>query len=162
MSWLTHIQLALHLTHSTRSSKGCSSSQIGYDIAAVVSAATGKQYTSSALKHLTSALVLHPVATGLTFIAFLIALFAHRIGFIFASLVAALAWLITLVVLVVDLVIFDSVRHHVNDSSNAIPASATFGVGIWLVVAAFLVLIFASFITCFGCFTDSRQRKARY
>jgi hypothetical protein len=125
----------------------------------VVSAATGTAYSSSALKHLTSALVLHPVAAGLAFIAFLVALFAHRIGFIFASFLAAIAWVVALVLLVVDFVVFGSVRHHVNGSGAA---TASFGVAIWLVVAAFVTLFFGSFITCCGCFTDRRHRKSRY
>jgi len=115
-------------------SNACSSSKIGYDIAAVVSSATGTSYSSSTLNHLTSSLVLHPIATGLTFIAFLIALFAHRIGFILASSVAALAWVVTLALLILDMVIFGSVKRHVDDLSNAVAVKATFGVGIWLVV----------------------------
>jgi len=151
---------ALGYCSGSSGSNGCSPKHVGYDIAAVVSAVTGASYSSSSLKHLTSALVLHPVATGLTFIAFFIALLAHRIGFIFASFIAALAWVVTAVLLIIDFAIFGSVKHHVNDLSNGVDGRATFGTGIWLVVAAFVILFFASFITCCGCFTERRHRKS--
>jgi hypothetical protein len=66
------------------------------------------------LDDVTKGLVLHPVAAGLTFIALLIAMGASCIGFLCAAAIAALAWVITLVVLVIDLALFGAVRVRVS------------------------------------------------
>jgi hypothetical protein len=54
---------------------------------------------------LTNALVLHPVASGLAFLAALFAL-GGAIGSLIGTFVAIIAWIITLVVMIIDFVIF--------------------------------------------------------
>jgi hypothetical protein len=88
----------------------CSSAHVGYDIAAVVSQNTGIQYTSTVLYNLSRGLVLHPVLTGLSFFALLIAFGASCCGFIIASAIAAFSWVLTLVVLVIDFSMFGAVK----------------------------------------------------
>jgi len=140
-------------------SNTCSKSHIGYDIAAIISSSSGTTYKNGALENLTKALVLHPVATGVAFIAFLIAAGSHCVGFLFASIIAAIAWVITLVLVVIDFSLFGAAKVHIN---NDIPnASASYGVAVWLTLAAFVVLFFATITTCFACFTDRRSRTSR-
>src|SRR5262245_61687032 len=88
----------------------CSAVAIGYDIAGIIAATTNKPYTSSTLQHLSHSLILHPIATGVTFIALVIAASSHCIGFLFASALAGIAWLITLVVIAVDFSLFGSAK----------------------------------------------------
>jgi len=91
-------------------SNTCSKSHIGYDIAAIISSSSGTTYKNGALENLTKALVLHPVATGVAFIAFLIAAGSHCVGFLFASIIAAIAWVITLVLVVIDFSLFGAAK----------------------------------------------------
>ena len=51
---------------------------------------------------LTYAMILHPIACGIAFIAFLLSIGAGVIGSLLGALVAALAWILTLVVMAID------------------------------------------------------------
>jgi len=55
---------------------------------------------------LTNALILHPIACGLAFIAFLLALIPGVFGALFATSVTALAWILALVVMAIDFALF--------------------------------------------------------
>jgi hypothetical protein len=94
----------------------CSNAHIKYDIANIVGSGTGQAYSSRGLYTMTGVLVLHPIATGLTFIALAIAAGASCCGFMLASFVAMIAWVFTLVVLVADFVLFGAVRVRPGDS----------------------------------------------
>ena len=78
-------------------------------LAKVMTAIDGTTFgskTNTTIHNLSRALILHPIAAAITGIAFLLALCAHRIGFIVAALVAAVAFIVTLVALVIDFVMF--------------------------------------------------------
>lgn len=62
--------------------------------------------TATTVHNLSRALILHPIAAAVSFLAFLTALASHRIGFLFSSLIAGVATLITLIALILDLVNF--------------------------------------------------------
>ena len=91
----------------------CSHAHVGYDIAGVISAATGTAYSNAALDSVTRALILQAVVTALAFIALLIAAGASCCGFIFASFIAGIAWLLAFVTIVIDFSLFGAakVRH---------------------------------------------------
>ncbi len=55
---------------------------------------------------LTNAMILHPIACGLAFIAFLLALGAGVFGSVLSAMVAGLAWIITLIVMAIDFSLF--------------------------------------------------------
>ena len=55
---------------------------------------------------LTRAMILHPIACGLAFIAFLTSLGAGVIGSILGAMIAAVAWLVTLIVMAIDFTLF--------------------------------------------------------
>lgn len=63
--------------------------------------------TYSKLHALTGALILHPIAAGLTFLAWFTAMGAHRIGFLCSSFIAFVAWFATLLALILDFVMFE-------------------------------------------------------
>ena len=56
--------------------------------------------------HLTNAMIIHPIAAGVTFIAFLLSLFPSRVLPWVVSLLAILAWILTLAITVIDFVLF--------------------------------------------------------
>jgi hypothetical protein len=71
---------------------------------------TGTVYHNGALVNLTRGLILHAIITGITALSLLIACGAHCCGFLFASAIAGFAWILTLVVLVIDLSLFGTAR----------------------------------------------------
>ena len=105
---------------------------------------------------LTRVMVLHPVACGLAFIAFLISLGAGVVGSLVGGFVAFIAWVLTLVCLAVDFSLFGIIRHHVNKDGHN---HAYFGSAIWCLLAAFITLFFGMIIVFFTCFSARREKK---
>ncbi|KAF9505212.1 hypothetical protein BS47DRAFT_563719 [Hydnum rufescens UP504] len=143
----------------------CTSRHIGYNIAEIISSVGGQPFSSSTtttLNNLTKGLILHPIGAGIAGIAFLIALCAHRIGFLFSSLIAAVGSIVVAVAVVFDFVAFSIARRHVNDI-RAAGTHATYGIVIWLTLGAGVALILGSVTVCCGCFTDRRRKhRSRY
>ncbi|KAI0012711.1 pali-domain-containing protein [Xylariaceae sp. FL0662B] len=151
----------------------CSRSQVGYDPAAVVTSQVQSVDFSSnaatALRALTRVMILHPIATGLAFIAFLLALGAGVLGGLLASLVSLLTFLVTLVALVCDFVAFGIVRNEVNDlfddddNNGTAAASAHWGPAAWTLLASAICSFLATFVVFFTCCSARihRRREAR-
>ena len=89
-------------------------------------------------ERLTRAMILHPIAFSFAFIAFLLAIRTGLTSSIHSMVVAAFAWLLTLTVLITDFVGFGIVKKHVNGDGSG--SSAAFGVSMWTLVAAMVVL----------------------
>jgi hypothetical protein len=86
----------------------CTGKHIGYKPVELMSGIDGTNFNTvgtHVADSLTNALVLHPVACGLAFIAALLAL-GGAIGSLVGTFVAIIAWIVALVVLVIDFVIF--------------------------------------------------------
>lgn len=113
--------------------------------------------SSDTPKGLTRVMILHPICCGLAFIAFLLALGAGIIGGLLASLVSALTWVLTLVVMATDFTAFGIIKNHVNDDGSG--SHAKFGAGMWMVLAAMILLFFATFIVLFSCFSARKQKR---
>lgn len=143
----------------------CSKSQIGYNPADIITAAEGSDDFSNAsentAKALTRVLVLHPVATGLCFIAFLLCLGAGVLGSLMASIVSSLAFVVTIVALACDFVMFGIVKRKVNGADS--DSSAHWGVAIWLVVVAAICTLLGTIVIFLSCCAGrrSRSREAR-
>ncbi|KAJ7602482.1 hypothetical protein DFH06DRAFT_1224494 [Mycena polygramma] len=138
----------------------CTPTGVGYRIADEISAigidAFGTAKAAS-LHGLTEGLILHQIAAGIAGIAFLLAVCSHRIGYLFASLIAFIAFLFSLAVLIIDFIVFGAVKDHVDHNGG----TAKFGNAIWIVLAATIVLFFASIATCFACVTARRHTRSR-
>jgi uncharacterized membrane protein len=137
----------------------CFPKHIGYNPADIMSQIDHTQFTTAAedsSKALTRVMILHPVACALAFIAFLFALGAGFCGAIFASMIAAVAWLVTLVVMVTDFVLFGIIKRHVNSDGSG--SHAYYSVGMWTILAAMILLFIATFIVLFTC-CSSRMHK---
>ncbi|KAH7266321.1 hypothetical protein FSOLCH5_012768 [Fusarium solani] len=141
----------------------CSKSQIGYNPASVIYNAAGgnvvefSDAAENTAKALTYVMVLHPVATGLCFIAFLLALGAGTLGSLMSSLVALLAFFVTIVALACDFAGFAIVKRRVNNAD--IDLNAEWAVGIWLVLVAAVLALAATIIVFFTCCSGRRRRS---
>jgi uncharacterized membrane protein len=113
-------------------------------------------------KALTRVMVLHPVACVLSFIAFLLALGSGFIGAIFAAAVSTLAFIVTVVVMACDFVLFGIVRNKVNGNREG-DSTAEWSVGIWTILAAMILLFLATVIVLLTCCSkrihDKRARR---
>ncbi len=94
-------------------------------------------------------MVLHPVACGIAFLAFLLAVGAGVIGSFLGSLVSLLAFVVTAIVLITDFVLFSTVKKHVKDQANG--SSAAYGVAIWTLLAAAICSLLGTIIVFFAC-----------
>lgn len=114
------------------------------------------------VKGLTRVMVLHPVAAGISFIAFLLALGAGFIGSLLGALVSLVAFIVTIVVLACDFALFGIVKDHVNskpdDSSGS---SASFSVAIWTILAAAICLLIGAVVLFFTCCSARLHKKRR-
>lgn len=118
--------------------------------------------THDTVNGLTRVMVLHPVAAGIAFIAFLLALGAGFIGSLLAALVSLLAFIVTLVALVCDFVLFGVIKDHVNSGSDdSSGSSASFSVAIWTILAAAICSLLGAVILFFTCCSARLHKKRR-
>lgn len=143
------------------SGDACSSRSVGYSPMKIMEGIDKTSYSSASVDTadgLTRVQILHPVACVLAFIAFLFAAGAGVCGALFASFIAAVAWIVTLVVMVTDFVGWGIVKDHVNGDGSG--SHAYFSVAMWLVLTAMLLLFFGVFIVLFTCFSARRHARA--
>jgi uncharacterized membrane protein len=141
----------------------CTKKVIGYNPALEVSRADSTDFSTSSentSKALTRVMILHPILAGMAFIAFLLALGSGICGALLAALVSGLTWALSVVVLATDFTLFGIVRNHVNNNSDETGSKARFGAAIWTLLAAMILLFFATFIVLFTCFSARRHKRA--
>lgn len=138
----------------------CTGKHIGYNPSLIMAQIDGTQFSVASedtTKALTRVMVLHPVACGMAFIAFLLALGSGVCGALLASIVSALTFIVTLVVMVCDFVLFGIIKNHVNQDGTG--SHAYYSVGMWTILAAMILLFFATFIVFFTCFSSRMHRR---
>jgi hypothetical protein len=135
---------------------------------------------------LTNAFVLHPIACALAFIAALCSI-GGVIGGLVGSIFAVIAWAITLVVMVIDFVVFgvcalssvlslaarrrygifadtglllQVIKNHVNKDGSG--SHAVYSVGMWTCLAAMVLLFLGAIIVFFTCCTRRRKGDHAY
>jgi len=136
-----------------RDNDWCTSKTVGYSPILIMESIDNNANYGSAAQNtadgLTRVQVLHPVTCGIAFIAFLFALGAGWCGSIFAAFIAAVGWIVTLVVMVTDFVAWGIVKDKVNGDGTG--AHAQFSTAIWTVLVATVCLFFGAFIVLFTC-----------
>lgn len=142
----------------------CSSAQIGYNPADVISRFEGSDYSNArenTAEALTNVMILHPIAAGISFIAFILSIGTSFFGSFMASLVALSAFVVTLVALVCDWVWMAIVRNNVNSSDDGgnPAASADYAAALWLALVAAICTLIASIILFFTCCAGRRNRS---
>ena len=93
----------------------CYPKHVGYKPADIISAIDGTPFSKAAsdtVDGLTRVMILHPIACGVAFVAFALSCGAGVVGSLLGAMVAALAWVLTLVVMAVDFSLF-GVRNQV-------------------------------------------------
>jgi len=138
----------------------CSGKHIGYNPAKIIEAIDNSDFSTASTntsKALTRVMVLHPVACVLAFIAFILSAGAGVIGAVSAALVAATAWVVTVIVMATDFVLFGLVKKHANDEGNG--SKANFAVGMWTLVAAMICLFFACIVVLLTCCSSRMHRQ---
>lgn len=104
----------------------------------------------------TRGLVVHPIATGITFLALLCSFSLHIAVSLVASLLSFLAALLTLVAFAIDIALFVYVKHQA-DKLPSVDGSGKPGPGFYLTLVAFVLLLLAGCTVCFG---RRRQRMS--
>lgn len=138
----------------------CSGSSIGYKPIVIMERVDGVSFSHASrdtADSLTNAMILHPIACAIAFIAFLLALGAGFIGSIFAAMVAAVAWIVTVVVMAIDFALFAIVKNKVNGDSSS--SHAKYGPAMWTVVGAMIALFFGMAIVLFTCCSSRLHRN---
>lgn len=139
----------------------CTGSTVGYNPANFMREVEGtqfSQYSEDTTRILTKVMILHPIATAIAFIAFLLCLGAGVVGSFLASMVALLAFLVTLVALVCDFVLFSIIRSNVNDAST--DSDAHYSTAMWTLLAAACLLLVSTVVVFFSC-CSGRLHKRR-
>lgn len=140
----------------------CSRSHVGYDAADVLSNASGGafntgDFSADTANGLTRVMVLHPVAAGLSFISFLLALGAGVVGSFLAAIVSLITFIVTLVVLITDFVGFAILKNAVNSSNTG--ATSEFGACMWTLLVAAICNLLATIVVFFTCCSARLHKK---
>jgi uncharacterized membrane protein len=141
----------------------CTRSRLGYSPAAIMSSIDGTQfsdYAEDTTRVLTKVMILHPIACGINFIAFLLALGAGMIGSFLASLVALLAFIVTAVAVIIDFVLFSIIRSNVNDRGDVTGTRAHYSAAAWTTLVSAICSLIGAVIVFFTC-CSARSRKRR-
>ncbi|KAK5987227.1 hypothetical protein PT974_11351 [Cladobotryum mycophilum] len=141
----------------------CTGSHIGYEPTNVISQIDNVSFSNAdhdSTKILTKVFVLHPVAAGLSFLAFLLCLGTSIIGSFIASVFSLLAFVATIIALACDFATFAIIKHAVNTRSST-ASEASWGTGVWCVVAAAACTLVASLLVFVTCCAGRRKSSRR-
>ncbi|KAH8117346.1 pali-domain-containing protein [Phellopilus nigrolimitatus] len=145
----------------------CSKPHLGYTLNSNVENALQVVGISDTLsRSVTSVLVLHPIACGLTFLGLVLSLFIllqpasrARLCSSVTLIVSILASVLTTIVFLIDVIFVAVVQHKLKNATKG-DVKATWGSGTWMILAAAVLLWAACFGACCGIFaTRGRRRK---
>jgi len=109
----------------------------------------------------TRGLAVHPVATGITFIALLLSLSQHITVTLLASLASFLAAVLTLIAFAIDIALFAYVKHQINKLPDVSGSTKT-GPGFWLTFVSLILLLLGGCTVCFGRRRDRMAGATSY
>ncbi|KAL7799058.1 actin cortical patch SUR7/pH-response regulator pali [Trichoderma ceciliae] len=145
----------------------CTSAHVGYDPTAALAQISQLSFSKSdrdGARVLTKVLILHPIAAGLTFLAFLLCLGTSFLGSFVASLFSALAFVATVIAMACDFAGFEIIKRAVNNRGPA-NVDARWGPAVWCILAAAALTLIATilvFVTCCaGRVKKSRSRRGK-
>ncbi|KAI0082731.1 pali-domain-containing protein [Panus rudis PR-1116 ss-1] len=146
----------------------CSKAHLGYTIDSTVANALHAQNIENTISRATTAaLVLHPIACALTFVALLTALGMVRrrtgnvssLASILTFLVGFVAALLTTIVFLIDVIAVAVVRHRIRDDTDG-SLNLNWGNAVWMTLGATVALWGALVGACAGVFHRSRAQKS--
>ncbi|KAI0002882.1 hypothetical protein BJV74DRAFT_556169 [Russula compacta] len=97
----------------------------------------------------TRGLAVHPVATGVTFVALLFSLSSRVTLALIASLLSFVAALLTIIAFTIDIALYAIVHDRVHRLSN-VQVRSVAAPGFWITFASLILLFMAGFIGWFG------------
>jgi len=158
--------------HDSSTAAQCSKPHLGYKIDQTIAKALNiDELTTFVSRTLTAALVLHPVACGLAFLALLTSLGmirrspngVSRLFSIFTVGTGFLAALITTVIFIIDIALVAIARNKLNDDDDISgDLNFTWGNAVWMTLGATIALWVAVVGACIGiCACGGRYRKQR-
>ena len=115
-------------------------------------------YSRDVTHVLTKVMILHPIATGIAFLAFIFGLGAGFFGSLLAAFTSLLAFIVTVVALVCDFVLFAIIRSNVNDDGSG--SHASYSAGIWTILVAAIFSLLGAIVVFFTC-CSARLHKRR-
>ncbi|KAI6781677.1 pH-response regulator protein palI/prr-like protein [Emericellopsis cladophorae] len=143
----------------TGSESTCSSASIGYDPAGVlerVADSAINNIRADGTKALSNVFVLHPVGTGVLFIAFILSLIAKStVGGILATLAAAVATVINVVAVAVDFAVFSILLDEVKNGFG----EGRYGNAIYIALAAAILSVISTVLMFATCCAGRRRRR---
>jgi len=113
---------------------------------------------STIIHNLTKTLILHPIAAGLSGLAFLFGICGasyHRSGTVLMTLLSGLAMLTTFVAWIIDMILFGIARERYRDASTP----AQYGNANWLTLGALVALLLGFCFSACGIFGRYRRRR---
>jgi len=128
-----------------------SRTSIGYDFSL-------DSLNTTVIHNLTKTLILHPIAAGLSGLAFLFGMggvCGSRGGTIMMTIISALAAIVTMVIWVIDMILFGIARTHYRDDD----ITAQYGNANWMVLGALVALIIGFCAAALGNFGRYRSRN---
>jgi len=134
---------------------------VGYNPTSVVNMYTSVSYSHAAVSStntLTKVMILHPVATGIMFIAFVLSLGAGIFGSLLAAIIAALGFLVTVVALICDFVLWHIVRDNVNDQDGH-STYARYGAAIWCILVSAICSLLDTIVVFLTCCSGRLHRR---
>ncbi|KAK7739201.1 hypothetical protein SLS53_005838 [Cytospora paraplurivora] len=140
----------------------CSHSHVGYRPANIMTSiedTTFSKTSRDATHVLTRVMILHPIATGIAFIAFVLALGSGFFGSLLAAFTSLLAFIVTLVALICDFVLFAIIRDNVNDDGAG--SHASYSVGIWTILAAAITSLLGAAVVLLTCCSARLHKRRR-
>jgi hypothetical protein len=148
-----------NIAGSNKNANFCYKKHIGYNPVKIMSTVDSTTFTTAqtkSAKALTKVMVLHSVACGLAFLAFLFSAGSGCCGAIFAALTSAITWFICLIVMSTDLVLFGMLKRHINRDGSG--SHAKYGNAMWSLVAAVVCLFLGTFVVLGTC-CSARMHK---
>ncbi|KAJ7682861.1 SUR7/PalI family-domain-containing protein [Mycena rosella] len=145
-------------TYDNEGTRSCLKASVAYLVSISNEAKTANVVIGSSW---TRGLAVHPVATAVTFIAFLLSFSTHHMVTLAASLVSFLAALLTLIAFAIDIALFAFVHHEIKklpDVNGKTTTSAAF----WMTFVTFILLLLAGCTVCFGRRRDRMSGAAAY
>lgn len=138
----------------------CSKSMVGYSPGRVMINTEQTDFSKASLdttRALTKVMILHPISAGLAFIAFILAIGAGMFGSFLAAAVSLLAFLVTLVALICDFVMFAIVKRDVNKDPSG--SSAEFSIAMWTLLASAVCSLLGTVVIFFTCCSARMHRR---
>jgi len=168
----TNVRASIASLHDSQSGSTCTPRHLGYTLPSSILdfLNINSSHTSNIIsKAITAALVIHPIAAGLTFLALLFAIFIPCRGIVsrtfsgitmFISLIAAL---LSTIVFIIDIVFVALTRNRIRDATNG-DISLSWGNAVWMTLGAAVALWAATVGACCGiCACGGRRReRAKY